>query len=304
MTIRWSPLVAVLLACTARSNDVGDRSAQSDVDRAPSEVDAPARIGGESQQTTPDATPLGTCAGPPGRTIRTLIVGNSQIYFWNLPKLLSQLSETGPAACPRIAAEGFTRGGQNLQRLWQGGDSLGKNLEATIHDGKYDVVVISECIDLIELPPPRAQFVTYANLIIDAARASGAVPVLYATPYVDQDGHKNFVEMAEPQLALGLERSVSVAAGGLAWLRVWKELPELDLHHADHAHPGYKGSLISAMVLYSVITRAAPLGLDPTRGVECEPRPGQYEPCPAITKAEADVFQTAAWAEAVATGMN
>ncbi len=78
-----------------------------------------------------------------------------------------------------------------------------------------------------------------------------------ATPYTDQEAHAGFLEMAEPQLTLGLARTVRVTAGGLAWLRMWKELPELDLHDVDHAHPGYKGSIVSAMVLYAVITRVA-----------------------------------------------
>jgi hypothetical protein len=240
--------------------------------------------------------PSGACVGSGGTSVRTLIVGNSQIYFQNLPKLLTVLSESGPFACPRIAAEGFTHGGHNLYKLWSWGDELGRDLATTIRDGGYDVVVIAESIDLVELPPPRTQFVTYANAIIDAARASGARPVLYATPYAEREDRWGFEEMAAPQIELGRARDVPVAAGGLAWLRVWQAMPQVRLHHPDHAHPGYKGSIISAMVLYAVITGASPIGLTRSPPVDCDmPRPTGSSACPPLTSLEAGLFQRAAW---------
>lgn len=246
----------------------------------------------------PSPPPLGTCVGEPGRVLRTLVVGNSQIYYQNLPDILRRLSESAPPACPRLATEAFTRGGQNLERLWNDGDSLGRDLATTIRDGRYDVVVISECIDLVDFPPPVGKFDVYARIIIDAVRASGARPVLYATPFVDKEDHYGFVEMAAPQLALGRELGVTVAAGGLAWLRVWEVLPNVKLHHEDNSHPGYKGSLVSAMVIYGAITRATPVGLA-TPPIDC-----QGTPCPEIPKEEVDVFQRAAWEEVKATGLH
>jgi hypothetical protein len=300
MTLRWPLFIAFLVGCnTHEPTSQAPRQAPSE-DRPPSQEPVVAQD--PPVPPPPPPPPLGTCTGPAGQTVRTLIVGNSQIYFWDLPRLVTELSATAPPECPRIAADGFTRGGQNLERLWNHGDSEGRNLEVTIREGKYDVVVIAESIDLIELPPPMTRFVTFANRVIDAARASGAKPILYATPYADQHGHRGFLEMAEPQLELAAARDVPVAAGGLAWLRVWQELPEIDLHHPDHAHPGYKGSIVSAMVIYAVITRGTPLALTPTQ-TDCEPRPGEHEACPAITPTELDVFRRAAWAEATATGI-
>src|SRR5690606_22645621 len=123
--------------------------------------------------------PLTPCEGEPGRTLRTLIVGNSQIYFFDLPKILTDVAKSAHPTCPRIRAEGFTRGGQNLERLWHGGDSLGRSLDEVLVRGDYDVVVIAESIDLVELAPPYERFKRYATLMVEAARASGARPVLY-----------------------------------------------------------------------------------------------------------------------------
>src|SRR5690606_39255968 len=118
-------------------------------------------------------------------------------------KILSDVAKSAHPTCPRIRAEGFTRGGQNLERLWHGGDSLGRSLDEVLVHGGYDVVVIAESIDLVELAPPYERFTRYATLMVEAARASGARPVLYATPYADQPERRYFVEMAAPQLALG-----------------------------------------------------------------------------------------------------
>jgi hypothetical protein len=298
---RFAVLLILLIGCTS------DRSADERTGERAGEPAAPERdAGGEPLRLQPGvegvvSVPLGACAGPPGRTLRTLIVGNSQIYFFDLPKILSDVSRSAPAACPRIAAEGFTRGGQNLRSLWEDGDALGRDLVTVLRDGHYDVVVLSECIDLVELPPPKEQFVTYATKMIDAVRATGARPVLYASPYPNQEGHFGFVEMAAPQLELGRRLDVTVAAAGLAWLRVWRELPSIVLHHVDDAHPGPNGSLISAMVLYAAITRATPIGLTTSPPIECYR--GMCPPDPLVTPHEGEVFQRAAWEEAMATAL-
>jgi hypothetical protein len=288
MRLRSVLAFVLVVGCSSSSESTVIPAAASE----PAQAASPGGAGAPSVTETPPSEPAD------GKTLRTLIIGNSQIYFWDLPKLLADLSETAPRSSPHIAADGFTRGGANLEKLWEDGASDGRDLATTIAEGHYDVVVIAESIDLVEQPPPIERFEKYAGMLIDAARAAHAVPVLYATPYPDQEEHWGFREMAEPQLAFGAKREVSVAAGGLAWLRVWQELPEIDLHATDHAHPGYKGSVISAMVLYSVITHATAMALDPKLERSC----GE-EACPAVSPGEAAIFQSAAWAEAEATGL-
>lgn len=265
-------------------------------------IDAPIvpRDAGTDARPSPiDASP-GPCGTWTGRRpIRTLFVGNSQIDFWDLAQLVSDLSASAPPDCPRIVGERFTSGGANLQELWEGTDSRGRHLSEVIALGAYDAVVIAESIDLVELRPPfPALFVEYASRIIDATRAAGGVPFLYATPYVERPDTTGFFVMADDQLALGAALGVRVAAGGLAWLRVWSERPGIDLYYVDRQHPGYRGSYVSASVIYATITGASPVGLTNTpTTTACAP-----EPCPYIPPDEADVFQRAAWAEHLATG--
>jgi hypothetical protein len=128
MTPRWPILAACLIGCGADDASVPLRAAE------------PAREPPVAVKDEPAIPPrLEPCDGSRA-ALRTLIVGNSQIYFWDLPRLISDLSATAPSGCARIAAEGFTNGGQNLERFWKGGDSLGHDLETVIREGRYDVV--------------------------------------------------------------------------------------------------------------------------------------------------------------------
>jgi hypothetical protein len=198
-----------------------------------------------------------------------LFVGNSQIDFWNMARLVSSLSESASPGCPRIVGAKHTRGGANLRDLWEG-----TGLEAEIASGGYDAVVITESIDLADMRPPfPALFDDYARRIVTAARAAGAEPIFYSTGYVETPTRFGFAEMADPQLALGAELGVPVATGGLAWLRAWERMPELDLYHSDRGHPGFVGSYLSALVIWATFLEASPIGLTNAPRTDCTDGP-------------------------------
>ncbi|WP_236517626.1 hypothetical protein [Sandaracinus amylolyticus] len=247
----------------------------------------------DARVVAPDASDPPSCGTWIGRDpIRALFVGNSQIAFWDLPRLVSSLSESAPDACPRIEGEGYELGGANLRDLWEQPLLDGRRLPETITDGDYDVIVITESIDLAEsLPGFPGLFEDYATRIVELSREVGATPILYATPYVERPDRSGFHAQADPQIALGDGLDVRVAAGGLAWLRVWEELPEIDLYFEDRQHPGFRGSYVSGLVLYAAITGASPIGLTRDPMTRCE------TVCDDIDESEADVFQRAAWAQ-------
>lgn len=237
------------------------------------------------------------CQRSGGGAIRVLFVGNSQIDFWDLPLVVSSLSRSAPVDCPRIEGERFTIGGANLRDLWTAPDTLGRRLPELIASGNYDVVVLAESIDLVELRPPYPeQFVSVATEIAAAAREAGVLPLLYATPYVERPDRSGFREMADPQIALAEELGVPIAAGGLAWLRVWEERPEADLYFEDRQHPGLHGSYVSALVIWSAITGGSPIGLSASPEARCEAE------CPTISAEQAALYQRAALAQHLETG--
>lgn len=240
------------------------------------------------------------CHGQPtDRDIRALFVGNSQIEFWDMPQLVASLSESAPANCARITSERFTMGGANLRDLWEGTDDRGRRLIEVLSTGDYDVVVLAESIDLVEMRPPYPeQFRTVATEVAAAVSEAGALPVFYATPYIETADHLGFHEMADPQIALGGELGVPVAAGGLAWLRVWAEQPSEDLYYLDRAHPGFHGSYVSALVIWAAITGGNPIGLTTMPSTTCDDGG-----CTPISAEQGDLYQRAARAEHLATGL-
>ena len=218
-----------------------------------------------------DAPPAmgGLCDGASGRTLEVLFVGNSQIDFWNMARLVSSLSESAPPGCPRIVGTKRTRGGANLRDLWE---SAG--LADEIATGDHDVIVITESIDLADMRPPfPALFVDYGTRIVDASRAAGSRPIFYATGYIERADRFGFAEMADPQIALGAELDVEVATGGLAWLRAWGRDPSLDLYHSDRGHPGFVGSYLSALVIWATLMDASPIGLTNAPVTDCTDGP-------------------------------
>jgi hypothetical protein len=221
---------------------------------APTFYDAPVEDATPHDGTFPDARMPSACDGAPGRSLSVLFVGNSQIDFWNMARLVSSLSESAPPGCPRIVGTKHTLGGANLRDLWERTD-----LASHIATGGYDAVVITESIDLADMRPPFPEhFEEYARRVVDATRATGSEPLFYATAYVETPTRFGFAEMADPQLALGAELGGPVATGGLAWLRAWERTPELDLYHPDRGHPGYLGSYLSALVLWGDSSRGEP----------------------------------------------
>lgn len=224
-----------------------------------------------------------------------LFVGNSQLQVQNLPNVVSSLAASAPSECPRIQSTSIFMGGGNLRDAWNDG-----RVQTALASGAYDTVVLAESIDLVfpQDPGYPRDFDTYARLLVAAARNAGVRPIFYATPNVNvSDRETAFRGMAEPQLALGRELGVVVATGGLAWLRVWRELPDLTLHEPDGSHPNYPGATLSGLVLYAAINDASPIGLAAMPASDyCAPN------CEPIAASLAAVFQRNAWAEYLENG--
>ena len=252
-------------------------------------------ISGAAAAKSPDFGPSDWGGKP---MVRALFIGNSQIAFHRLHQLVSVLSESGPPQCPRIEGHAFVRGGANLRQIIQEGTRDGDDLRESIRTGDYDVVVIAESIHMYDWRSKQYPrwFYQDAAKIVEMVRESGAVPILYATPYRDRPRHAGFQEMADPQLELGRRLDVRVAAGGLAWLKVWKAMPDVDLHFSDRSHPSAKGSYISAMVIYSAITGASTIGLS------SEYDRFSWENNDRFSPEETTLFQESAWAQHQETG--
>lgn len=191
--------------------------------------------------------------------IKVLFIGNSQIFYNDLPKLLEALAESAPADRPRIKADQLVAGGASLERHWNRGDGE-KTAREKIAAEKWDYVIIQE----IYYGKPDS-FNQYARLFDELIRRQGAKTILFSTASINKDYPQGFHQLHDMHVALGKELKVPVAVGGKAWLTYWGDNPteaeRLDLYHADKAHPGVKGSYINACAIYAAITGLTPVGL-------------------------------------------
>jgi hypothetical protein len=271
------------VAMSAGCSGEGDTPVSNSSTAATATATAPT----SSPSTAPTPAPApaaAACVAKPDH--RVLYLGNSQMAVWDMPTLVHSVADSAPSPCPKIG--GDLVDGTNLRELWLDGKAA-----AAIRSGRYDTVVLSESIDLIYPGATGypAAFKTYATAFIDLARSVGVEPVLYASPSVISSAMvEEFNAMAAPQLALGQELHVKVAAAGLAWLRAWREQPNLVLHASDAAHPGFMGSYLSSLMVYATINDASPQGLTNTPVTDCN-----IGPCVPISASQAAQLQRVAW---------
>lgn len=194
----------------------------------------------------------------PRDTIDVLYVGNSYIYFNNLPGLVEGISEGLDG--PIVRGTAHTHGGATLR------GHLDDAHLAPILSGAWDRVVLQEQStlgtrydpDSGELGSPEA-FHGAIRELVGMIRADGAEPVLYMTW-----ARAAFPMQSEPlsraYRAIGTELGLPVAAVGEAWAEVLRVRPDLDLHVSDGSHPNPAGSYLAACVLYATVTGRSPLG--------------------------------------------
>lgn len=218
------------------------------------------------------------------RELDVLFVGNSQIFYNDLPRMVEALAESAPADRPRIRADRFVAGGAGLERLWNAGDGKG-TARAKILEKKWDYVILQ---DIYFVKPDS--FNKYAPLFHEVIRKNGSRTLLFCTASISSQYPKGFQGLHDMHIAMRRELKVPIAAAGQAWLSYWGEAPteaeRLALYHADKAHPGVKGSYIYACTLYAALTGHTPVGL--THRITKLPED-------TVTSAQAKRFQEVSW---------
>lgn len=219
----------------------------------------------------------------PAKAIRVLFVGNSQIFYNDLPATVEALAESAPPGRPRIKAERTLAGGASLESHWNRGTGKGTP-RGRIAEEKWDYVVLQEIYN-----GKAESFHKHGRLFHELIQKNGAKTVLLGTASINTLYPKGFQELHDMNVALGKELKVPVVPAGNAWLDYWGKTPteeqRLALYDKDKAHPGKKGSYIYACTLYAALTGQSPVGL--THRIPKQPED-------TITTAEAKTFQEAA----------
>jgi len=149
----------------------------------------------------------------------------------------------------QVDADSAVFGGQYFKTLWE----MFPEPRRAIARG-YDVVVLQE-----DLPETKVEdFKKYAPMFVDEIRKTGARPVLLMAWGYRRLGWISTAQIAEAHREVGKQLSVDVAPVGVAWERVMKERPDLNLFAPDFEHPSILGTYLETLVVYATVFRKNP----------------------------------------------
>ena len=234
--------------------------------------------------------------------MHVLFIGNSFIYFHNMPGVLEAISKSSTG--PRVVTEMIASGGARLEENWREGQAL-----SAIRKGGWDYVVLNEQSALgdllivnqqVQIPDP-AHFWKYAKLFDEEIRKVGAKTVILMT-WKDKEAPIRSQQALDFAFVQFARSSDALAAPvSLAWKRIRENEPGINLYFKDDHHPSAEGSYLMACVLYATLTRLSPVGatsaikgtpVDEDEGKLLE---GKTETLVEIPPEIARILQQAAW---------
>ena len=178
--------------------------------------------------------------------MRILMLGNSFIYYHDLPKLL--------AAVMGEEVESITKGGSYLyERIDEQNELYAPTMKA-LKEEKWDYVVLQDNSKGPFLA--KSAFMNAAKALCDIIKANGATPVMYAT-WAYREGSEKLasVDRSYPQMDKELYEAYHEAAeaNGAIVADVGKAFSELrnlvNLYEPDDFHPSEVGSIIAAYTI-------------------------------------------------------
>lgn len=186
------------------------------------------------------------------RTVRVLFIGNSLVYFNDLPAMFADFAE---ATWPDldVVADSITEPGATLKGHWEKGTASKKLQEA-----RWDYVVLQDHgalalgsfqLDGVTRRELPEQFFESGERFAKAVTAAKARPVFYQT-YVSRPENLPYIDHA--YTTLGRKTGAPVAPVARAWYRLLNR-KDFDLYHPDRMHPSVHGSYLVAASLASTI---------------------------------------------------
>ena len=210
-----------------------------------------------------------------------MYVGNSFFYYNNgMPGYVSRLAAGAPAA-ERHPNTGtmVTIGGSGFDwhdmEFYLRPHAIGyynfdsnNNIVFNTRKRYYESVVMMDCSQCPIHPQLSAIFVDYARKNAEIVRKHDMEPILFMS-WAYQDHPEMTAQLAEAYTKTGNDNNALVIPAGLAFARVFKDRPDLNLYQPDRRHPTLIGTYLAAATIYSALYRTSPevntydAGLDP-----------------------------------------
>lgn len=190
--------------------------------------------------------------------IRVLFVGNSLVYYGNLPGVFDALAAAnGHATRSTMIASG----GETLAGHLEGGQ-----VAEVLASGHFDYVVLQERGgDLVSGFGPDARDAAHEAFaaLVAMTREDGATPVLFGTY---QPHEHSSARLVEAEAALAAQHDVAHVAVSEQLRAAVATRPDVEWYAEDSMHPGPDHALLTSALLYRTVfgdePRSAPLVID------------------------------------------
>lgn len=197
-------------------------------------------------------------------TLDVFFLGNSYVYYNNLPEQLTAISRALDG--PYVRTSHHLHGGYSLRRHLDDGH-VPAAIEETTIDGPHDFVVLQEQSRLGvpyrdaesgTLGGPRV-FHESAAEAVRMVRSLGSEPFFYMTWAKEAFPHQSG-DLESAYRTAADRADAGVAPVGLAFAEARRSHPEVRLFHPDGSHPSPAGTYLAACVFYAVLTGHDPTG--------------------------------------------
>ena len=186
----------------------------------------------------------------PKDTLRILFVGNSYIYYNNLPQMVSLISDSIET---KLICSRSTVGGAHLGEHWNG--LRGLKSKQLIQKGKFDIVVIQDN-SMWPVDNPDSVY-KYAKLMCDLIKSTGAKPYIYETwARLKVPQHQKEINAVYEKVAK--DNNATLVPVGVAWEKARQLRPDLVLFDADGSHPSNIGTFLIASMFTQTISGTLP----------------------------------------------
>ena len=223
------------------------------------------------------------------QTYDVLFIGNSYIYYNDLPNMLSNIANSFGDS---ISYDQSTPGGASLYAHSQDPTTINK-----INQQDWDYVILQDQSQRPSLSPGyvSVNVYPYAQQLVDAIELNYicSEPVFYMTwgrKYGDQSNCASYPpvctylgmqeRLRDSYLNMGIDNDASVSPVGISFKNSIFLDSTIDLYNPDYSHPSIYGSYLAACTFYSTIFKKSSIG--------CSFKPN------AITSAEALFLQQVA----------
>jgi hypothetical protein len=183
-------------------------------------------------------------------TLRVLFIGNSYIFYNNLPQMVSLLSDS---LNTKLICKKSTYGGSTLGDHWN--SRKGLRTREILEKEKFDIVIIQ---DNSMWPLEHADSVSmFGKLFCDLIKSKNATPYIYntwsreATPQTQPAINKVYETLA-------LETQSVLVPVGSIWAEAKIQKPATQLYFTDGSHPSPLGTFLIALCFVKKITGVLP----------------------------------------------